>query len=231
MIDYHKIIMAKPRAFSLKNSYLTGVLRNGRNAVAKTFPNILSVKDYIKNEMSPYFNLSQIQILEKLNGKHVEGNIPKSIGKMISDKIIGKDDELSSKNDLFTKTTYVIKNIPIDNNYSLLERLTFRNIVLSEFNEPWENSVWKSYFEEVTFILICYEGKGKKNGYRVLNDVRKISFSDEDIDKLGKSYEMVRNAIFRHDISLLPYPNSFDGQVLEIAPRGKKGDKSYEDFF
>lgn len=29
----------------------------------------------------------------------------------------------------------------------------------------------------------------------------------------------------------MPTPKSFDGQILEIAPKGKKGDDAYNNFF
>ncbi|MEH7484374.1 hypothetical protein V7157_25545 [Neobacillus drentensis] len=185
----------------------------------------------MKQQLGPYFGLTQLSIYEKITGKIITDNIPKNLGKMISDILIGKDDELAEKHDLFSKTTYTIKNIPVDQSYNPLERLTFRNIVFSEFDTPWEDSVWKDYFEEVSFIFICYEGKGKKNGYRVLKDVKLVSFTDEDIELLGKSYEMIRDAVREKDISRLPYPGSFEGQVHEIAPRGKGGDRTYQAFF
>src|SRR5699024_11032707 len=142
-----------------------------------------------------------------------------------------KDYELKEKHDLFNKTTYIIKNIPVDENYNLLERLTFRNIVQSEFIEPWEDSNWKNYFEEVTLILICYEGKGKRNGYSILKGIKKITFTEDDINSFGKTYDRIRQSIQEKDTQLLPYPNSFQNQKLEIAPKGQKGARAYETFF
>ena len=37
--------------------------------------------------------------------------------------------------------------------------------------------------------------------------------------------------IEKEDISLLPRPNSFENQLLEIAPKGKNGDDAYNNFF
>ncbi|QIZ08505.1 DNA mismatch repair protein MutH [Priestia megaterium] len=224
-------IPAKPRAFSLKQGYLTGILRNPSNFPLSEYPLFTSIEEYLKSQLKPYFGLTQMKIFQAVAQKEITENIPKQLGKMISDILLGKDEELSEKHPLFAKTTHVIKNIPIDNNYYPLERFTFRNIVRSEFDLSWEESSWKSYFEEVTFALICYEGKGKKNGERVLKDVLTISFTDDDIELLEKSYEMVQNAISLHEISRLPYPGSFEGQVLEIAPRGRGGDKTYQSFF
>lgn len=222
---------AKPRAFSLKQGYLTGILRNPKIVPDITIPTVFTIKDIILKQIGPYIGKSQLEIYKSITQKELSGNIPKQLGKMISNILIGKDEELSKVHPLFAKTTHVIKNIPVDKTYYPLERLTFRNIVQSDFVVPWEESLWKSYFEEVTFALICYEGEGKKNGERVLKEVLTISFSDEDLVLLSKSFEMVRQAINSKDIRKLPYPGSFEGQVMEIAPRGKGGDKAYEDFF
>ena len=41
---------------------------------------------------------------------------------------------------------------------------------------------------------------------------------------------MVQEAIKTKDISKLPYPKSYEGQVLEIAPKGQGGDDAYNNF-
>src|SRR5699024_4908529 len=143
-------------------------------------------------QIEPYIGLTQLEIYEKLSGKKVDGPVPKQIGKMISNLMIGKDEELEKKHELFKKTTYIIKNIPVDEDYNLLERLTFRNIAHSEFIDPWDESDWKKYFEEVTLILICYEGQGKRNGFRTLQGIKEITFTAADIDSFGKTYERIR---------------------------------------
>lgn len=226
-------ILAMPRAFSLKNSYMTGILRN----IGQTFEfsvdelEYKSVEEYVFAQIKKFIGKTQLDIYYSLTGKTYNKGIPKNLNKMISDRVIGKDEELQDKNDLFKKTNYVIKNIPVNKDYYPLEMMSFRNLVLSEFEEPWENSRWKSYFEEVTFIVLCYEGNSRiKNGFRLLKDIKKISFTDEEVQLLGRTYNMVRNAIIKKDIKKLPYPKSFDGQIMEISPKGVKGD-DYNKFF
>lgn len=222
---------ARPRAFSLKNSYLRGILRSYKEQANFTKPVAKTVREFVLDRISPYIGMTQLEIYEKLSGKKIKGRIPKNLGKMISDLMIGKDDELPEKHDLFKKTSYIIKNVPVDEDYNLVERLSFRNLVISEFLEPWEESEWKHYFEEITIILVCYEGKNLPNGYRKLKGIKEITFNADDIDNFGKTYKMVQNAIRDRDVSLLPYPNSFEGQALEIAPKGGKGANAYRTFF
>jgi DNA mismatch repair protein MutH len=222
---------AKPRAYALKSAYMTGILKSLYIDSDGDFGQYRTVEEYIKNILKPFYGLTQREIYSSICGITIAGSVPKNIGKMISDRLIGKDRDLEYKHDLFRKTTYKIKNIPVDKDYYPLERLSFRNLVLSEFLTEWEDSDWKTYFEEVTLILICYEGGGTKNGDRVLKSVKKITFTADDIERFGKSYRMVREAIIKEDISKLPYPKKFKEPTLVIAPKGNAGDDAYENFF
>lgn len=226
---------AKPRAFCLKNSYMTGIFRsllfgNKINTEIATFK---TIEEYVFNILKHYMGKTQLEMYNMITGEDYTNRIPKNISKMISDRLIGKDEELEDKNELFKKTTYIIKNLPVYPNNEPVERMSFRNLRISEFEKDWEESDWKQFFEEVTLLVICYEAKDKKvkNGYRTLKEIKTITFTDEDLDALKKGYEMVQEAIMKNDISLLPYPNSYENQIIEIAPKGVKGDDAYNNFF
>lgn len=230
-------ILSKPRAYSLKNAYMTGILRENINPTTLiTFtskPKFKTVLEFVNSKLEPYFGKTQVEILEDITGKKYEDKIPKNISKMISDKLIGKDEELPDKNELFAKTNFVIKNLPIQENGKPRERMSFKTISLSDFEEDWEDSYWKNYFEETTIITICYTEKNKsRNGFRILNDVKQITFDDEDLESFKKTYNQIKLAIDKEDITLLPTSaNGFKDQMLEIAPKGVKGDNAYVNFF
>ena len=182
--------------------------------------------------MKKYIGKRQIEIYEDITGNKITEKIPKNINKIISDKIIGKDKDLPKIDDIFKKTSFIIKNLPVDADYNPLERMSFKTLSLSDFEDDWEDSYWKTYFEETTLLVICYEGKrGSKNGERRLKDVKKISFNDKDLDSFKRTYIKVKEAIKETDFTLMPTPKSFDGQILEIAPKGRKGDDAYNNFF
>lgn len=232
-------IMAKPRAYSLKNAYMTGILRESAGqSTLTTFRSappveFKTVVEYIKNKLEPYFGKTQIEILEEITGKRYVEKIPKNISKMISDTLIGKDEDLPKKSELFAKTSFVIKNLPIQENGKPRERMSFRTISLSDFENDWNDSFWKNYFEETTLITICYKEQNRsRNGYRVLSDVKQITFDEADLDSFEKTYNQIKLAIENKDISLLPTSaNGFKNQLLEIAPKGVKGDDAYVNFF
>lgn len=230
-------VLPKPRAYSLKNAYMTGILRELTEK-----PTILEINskqefktviEYVNDKLKPYFGKTQVEILEEITGQKYDEKIPKNISKMISDELIGKDDDLAKIDDLFAKTCFIIKNLPIKEDGKPRERMSFKTISLSDFETDWEDSYWKSYFEETTLIVICYQEKNKsRNGFRVLKDVKKITFDENDLDEFEKTYNQIKLAIEKKDISLLPTPtNGFKNQLLEIAPKGVKGDDAYVNFF
>ena len=211
----------------------THILTNKSEYQPVNIPKFKTVEEYVKDKLKPYFGKTQIEILEEITGKKYGEKIPKQISKMISDELIGKDKELPKKDKLFAKTSFIIKNLPIKENGKPRERMSFKTISLSEFKEEWEDSFWKNYFEETTLIVICYqEVKGSRNGYRILKDVKKVTFNDEDLEAFEKTYNQIKLAIEKEDNKLLPIStNGFKNQLLEIAPKGIKGDDAYNNFF
>lgn len=226
-------ILAMRRAYALKNSYMTGVLRNINLVFENDGVEYKTIEEYVFAQVSKYIGKTQMAIYEELFQNSYENKIPKQLNKIISNELLGKDSELIEKNELFSKTNYIIKNIPVDINNYPLERMSFRNLILSEFVEDWETSIWKNYFEEITIIALLYEGDKKEltNGFRVFKDIKLITFTNDDIDKFGITYSKVKEAIEYNDISKLPYPGSLDDQILEIAPKGQKNDDAYNNFF
>ena len=224
-------IPAMPRAYSLKNSYMTGILRSANLVFEADNMEYKTIEDYVFAQIQKFIGKKQLDIFEKVTNKKLTGKTPKQLSKMISNELIGKDEELPTKNPLFQKVNYIIKNLPVNEFGYPIERMSFRNLVLSEFKDDWEDSFWKNYFEEVTIIVICYRGdKGSKNGERILEGVKQITFSDKDVELFGRTYNQVKKAIEQHDVSLLPQPKRFDGQILEVAPKGQKGDDAYVNF-
>lgn len=222
---------ATPRAFELKSRYLRGFLRE----------NIVNLKhdrqktkaktpfEFVYEKMKPYFGLNQLEIAEKIGKNINQDSIPKQIGNMISNKIVGKDKDLNKKYEIFDKTFFIKKNLPVNLNNSPLEKMSFRNLKLNEFNVNWEDSFWKKYFEEVSIILLLYQGTtGVKNGYRVLKDVKLISFNDEDIDSFEKTFIDFQTAIKKKNPEYIPRSGS--GRILHIAPKAQGGSNSYDSF-
>ena len=86
--------------------------------------------------------------------------------------------------------------------------MSYKNLLFNDFEDDWEDSYWKLFFDETTILNILWREpkSGSKNGERILEGVNKISFNDNDLDSFEITYNMVKKAIENKDISLLPYP-------------------------
>ena len=225
---------AKSRCFSLKNSYMRYVFNlNFKNQTTQTIPlekKYVSVLDYVNDKFKPYFGKTQLGIYEEISNE--KPNLNYAISKQISNKLIGKDKELPEKDDLFKKSNYRIKNITLRVKGTVKDRMSFRTLQKEEFEKDWEDSEWKSFFEEVKIIVICYQmpNSKSKNGDRRLKFVKKICFTDEEIESFGKTYNMVKEAIEKEDENLLPKGKNSERLYLEVMPHHGAG-RTYEYFF
>lgn len=75
--------------------------------------------------------------------------------------------------------------------------MSFRTLELSEFEEDWENSYWKNYFEETRILTILWKQPTykSKNGERILEGIEKINFNDNDFKSFEKTYNYVKKTI------------------------------------
>ena len=179
-------------------------------------------KAQIEKALEPYIGMTQLEIYKKIAGKELL-NIPKNLGQMVTDLIL---DEAEIKKD-----DIIIKNTPVDEEWKPLERMSFRTLKLNEFEKDWHSSDWKKYFETIKMYIVCYEGSTQiRNGYRKLKGVKYIEFDNSDLDSFMISYNMVKAAIEKQNINLLPYPSSYDKQYLEVAPKGLGGSSAYNNF-
>ena len=58
-----------------------------------------------------------------------------------------------------------------------------------------------------------------------------MKINQKELLSFKKTYNQLKSTIKFEDIGLLPRPNSFKGQALEIGPKGQKGDNAYINFF
>ena len=199
-------ILSKPRAYSLKNAYMTGILKElkenppelinieSSSSVNKTNMKEKTVIDYVNSKLKPYYGKTQLEILEEITGKTYTEKIPKNINKIISDKLIGKDNELPEKDELFSKTSFIIKNLPINKNNKAIERMAF---LISEYPDKKDEiietmpkkyraikpEILRKVYNEVVLKLWIQKQEMKKDGLNkcgveinVVEDGRLIPF-------------------------------------------------------
>lgn len=228
-------IPAPTRAFSLKNSFLRGVLNEHHENRTTQLTTQLSPAKWVWDKIKSYKGIKQLDILKMIDSSYTVSSVPKNLNDMLIKRIIGSNKELN-QHEIFSKSTYLIKNIPIDKNYFPIEKATFHTLNISDFEDSWENSEWKLFFEESTFLYIGYIGKdanNKKlpNGKRILHCLFKVTFTADEIIAFGKTYNLIKQAIEQHDLSQLPTATKYPDIPLVLSTKGIGGDSCYEQFF
>lgn len=218
-------IPTKPRAFSLKNSFIKGILRNHQENLPLAHSEELSPFEWVWKQLEPYIGKTQLEILTIIDGK--EPKISKTLGGMITKRIFGNPEKLGETYKTFNLSSYEIKSIPVDPNLFPLEKSTFKPLIQGDFNEEWEDSEWKTYFEELTFIYITYMGKSNQekipHGYRKLSQIYKVSFTEEEVESFGKTYKLVQNALQQENPNILPTATSLKNAPLVLSTKSDKG--------
>lgn len=227
-------ILAPTRAFSLKNSFLRGVLNEHRESYNVRLVKELTPEQWVWNQIKNYKGKTQLEILQAVEPTYTVATMPKNINNMLITRIIGNKKKLQ-QNELFSKSTYTIKNIPIDSNYYPIEKPTFHTINIQDFEDTWEESDWKIFFEESTFIYIGYNGKDANNkilpnGFRKLHCLFKVTFTADEVNAFGVTYNLIKEAIQKEDITKLPTATLYKNLPLVISTKGAKAG-AYELFF
>ncbi|MFP7176476.1 MutH/Sau3AI family endonuclease [Priestia filamentosa] len=219
-------IPAKRRAFSLKNSFIRGVLNKHQDGLKLQSTLELSPEQWVWNRVKTYEGMTQLEILKAIDG--IEHKVSKTLGGMITRRIFGNTNTLSKTHEIFNMSDYVIKSIPVDTELYPLEKATFSPLSRVDFEEDWEDSEWKMYFEEVTIIYVTYLGKnveGTKipNGSRMLDSIYKVTFTEEDIEDFGKIYKRVQEALASNDIDKLPTATNYKNTPMVLSTKSNIG--------
>lgn len=225
---------APTRAFSLKNSFLRGVLNEHREKYTTKQTTQLSPEDWVWDKVNAFKGMQQLEILQQIDPSYCIGETPKNLNSMLMDRIIGNKKELET-NEIFNKASYEIKNIPIDRNYYPVEKATFHTLNIRDFEDSWEESEWKLFFEESTFLYIGYIGKDADdkripNGLRTLHCLFKVTFTAEEVQAFGVTYNLIKQAIEQNDITKLPTATLYPRIPLVISTKTSKSG-AYEKFF
>lgn len=167
---------AKQRAYSLKQSYMTTLVRKtlksedlvkittAKDLKKKAFPEIL------EDKFKPYYDKSQSEIADSLNlivNKKFKANVQQVISKILGIK--GTD---LSKIEEFSKANIKFKTIRLEPNGIPKEHMSFEQIDFHHWLEnPFEESIIYDKFEATKFLFVVFEYKEPKS-----NPNRKLYF-------------------------------------------------------
>lgn len=158
-------IQAKPRAFSLKNSYMTYLLRHYIVPQAeqleqsdKVIQNegVIDFESYVLGKINEYKGHRSRDLFERF----LEGEYKNSYSdySRIAYAILGVRTENAEE---FEKANIVVKAIRLDEKrgkVKIVESMSFPAFRIKELvEEEWETSETRQYFEETKFLFVLYQ--------------------------------------------------------------------------
>lgn len=233
-------ILAKQRAYCLKQSYATQILRQyvfGEEQSEKIIKdssilNVLLFETYLEEKLSKHFGKSQKQLIEELN---ILNDSSKAINEIIITKLLGIKGKLSNT-DEFKKANIIPKFIRLNREgKSVKESMSFPTFKFNEIiNENWEDSNLYSMFTETKFLFVIFQFdsnnelifKGIKfwnMPYIDLIEVEKAWNRTVNIIKEGVILTTDANGIIHNNL-----PKSKENKVCHVRPHARNAIDTYD---
>ena len=151
--------MAKPRAFSLKPSFLTTIIKESMGEAAFEQINNQSKKpnicDVILGELYAWYGMSETQ----LRARFPEVGKGKGAYAMLVSKMLGLKDLENSE--VFQKANIHVKTVRVEENGTIEQYMSFGAFEFCDVaNTDWEDSEWHSYFSGAKFLFAFFRKKG-----------------------------------------------------------------------
>ncbi|GGJ79319.1 DNA mismatch repair endonuclease MutH [Anoxybacillus voinovskiensis] len=155
---------AMQRAFSLKQSYMTTLVRKFLNN--EQFVNFVSAADLkektfneiLQNKFSPYIGWTDEEIANKHNIPYNKNS--KSLIATIISAVLGIKGTKLHQIEEFSKANIEFKTVRLEPNGKPKESMSFENIDFDKWtSETWEDSYLRHRFYETKFLFVVFEYK------------------------------------------------------------------------
>ena len=228
--------LAKPRAFSFKNSYMTYVLNTYIVPGKDTYEPIM------KSEMAVPFEDYVVQRIDKHTGESVADlcelfnvNVdkkPKNLEALLAYRMLGIKGNQAEE---FAKANIVVKAIRIGKNNTIKESMSFPTFKFKELvEEEWEDSTFGNYLRETRFLFVVYKFDEndvlRLKGCQFWNipyvdlevEVRSVWERTKAILQEGLQITLV-NGVHRNNL-----PKATENRVSHVRPHAKDSSDTYE---
>ena len=225
---------AKPRAFCLKSSFFTSLIRyhisdTNFNSIIEDINKFkeTTLEDMVISKFKPYFGKTEEELGYELGIQtNAKNRFAAYANRIFKTKNLEESDE-------FLKANISIKTIRIQKTGSIKEKLSFPQIDFVELaNTSWEESETRQYFCEIKFLFLIFKETNK--GY-VFDNAFFYSLTDDLVDEfIGYTYNKAKetlnsgkivNKISKSKNGKITYYNNFVGMkenpICHIRPHAK----------
>ncbi len=215
-------IGAKPRAFSLKTTYLNYLIQKFLNKdIAKysslndgeDFP--LTIEENIQARFTPYLGKTDMEIENMLDIQYEKR--PKSYRRLLINKLLGST---ANKIEEFEKANITLKVVSLESSGRLVESISFPIFKYTEIvNENWEESAFYEQLTQKKFLFVVF--RKTSNGEAILEKVKFWNFPMQDINEAQWVWEETVRRIKNEQADDLP--KTSDSKVAHVRPHGRDG--------
>lgn len=215
-------IDAKPRAFSLKTTYLNYLIQKFLNKDiikhsslnnGQKFP--LTIEDNVQARFAPYIGKTDVEIENIFNILYEKR--PKNHRRLLINKLLGST---SNKIEEFEKANITLKVITLEPSGRLVESISFPIFKYTEIvNESWEESCFYEQLTQKKFLFIVF--RKKSNDEAILEKVKFWNFPMKDINEAKWVWEETVKRIKKGQADKLPKIR--DNNVAHVRPHGRDG--------
>ena len=229
-------ILAKPRAFAYKNSYMTYVLNNYIVGNKPEYERIAQgeviddLESYVVNQIAKYKGKTQDELCDILGVDKTKK--PKNLGAMLAFRMLNVKGNNAEE---FVKANIVVKTIRIGKNGKIKEHMSFPTFKFTDLvNEEWEESDFYNLLSSTKFLFVVYQENEK--GEFELDHAQFWNMPYEDLDNevrgvWEKTKEVLNNLPEKihdgnHYISI--FPTQSQNRVSHVRPHGRDSKDTYK---
>lgn len=234
--------LAMQRAFSLKSSYMTSLIRKRLGVEDDEVVSILkgtkmTIEQLLESKFKVFYEKSVDEISKDLeidiyNGK---SKLAKNHVQMLVSKILGLTTTDLSKVDEFAKANIKFKTIRIEKNGKIKEHMSFPAFKYKEIiEEDWRNSSLRNLFEEQKYLFVVF--RYDENNVLRLDKIKLWNMPISVLDTYVKDTWEETIRVIKEGVQLevrgnksfdnLPGPK-FNG-VCHTRPHAKNSEDTYE---
>lgn len=156
--------LAMQRAFSLKSSYMTSLIRKRLGVEDDEVVSILkgtnmTIEQLLDSKFKLFYSKSIDEICEHLGIDiyNDKGKLPKNYVQILVSKILGVTTNDLNKIEEFSKANIKFKTIRIEKNGKIKEHMSFPTFKYKEIiEEEWQSSDLRNMFEEQKYLFVVF---------------------------------------------------------------------------
>lgn len=229
-------IPAKQRAYSLKASYMSRILKtyvfgNEKDEhIIKDWHQLetKSFEECITDRLSKYYGKTQSALKAEF---HIDSNA-KNINELILSKMLGIKGKIAHTEE-FQNAGIIPKTIRIQKNGHIKESMSFPTFQFTEIiKENWDGSEFRNYIEPVKFLFVIF--RENTNGEYVFEKAAFWNMPSDDLEEVRRVWErtvqIIKDGVqinFDGKVYRNNLPKQSESNVAHVRPHARDMNDTY----